>query len=35
MINENLLGITSQPWGVVLPILAISLLTVGTNLTTD
>ena len=35
MINENRLSITVQPWAVVLPVLAIALLTVGTNLVTD
>jgi peptide/nickel transport system permease protein len=35
MINENRLGIAIQPWGVVLPVLAIALLTIGTNLITD
>jgi peptide/nickel transport system permease protein len=35
MINENRLSITVQPWAVALPILAIGLLTVGTNLITD
>jgi peptide/nickel transport system permease protein len=35
MINENRLSITVQPWTVLLPILAIGLLTVGTNLITD
>jgi peptide/nickel transport system permease protein len=35
MINENRLSLTVQPWSVVLPILAIGLLTVGTNLITD
>jgi peptide/nickel transport system permease protein len=35
MINENRLAITAQPWGVLLPVLAIALLTVGTNLVTD
>ena len=35
MINENRLSITVQPWSVLLPILAIGLLTVGTNLVTD
>jgi peptide/nickel transport system permease protein len=35
MINENRLAITVQPWAVALPILAIGLLTVGTNLVTD
>jgi peptide/nickel transport system permease protein len=35
MIFENRLSITVQPWAVVLPVLAIGLLTVGTNLITD
>jgi peptide/nickel transport system permease protein len=35
MINENRLTITVQPWAVLLPVLAIGLLTVGTNLITD
>ncbi len=35
MINENRLAVTVQPWGVVLPVLAIALLTIGTNLLTD
>jgi len=35
MINENRLSITVQAWSVVLPVLAIGLLTVGTNLVTD
>ena len=35
MINENRLSITVQPWAVFLPVLAIGLLTVGTNLVTD
>ena len=35
MINENRLAITVQPWSVLLPVLAIGLLTVGTNLITD
>jgi peptide/nickel transport system permease protein len=35
MINENRLAVSVQPWGVVLPILAIALLTIGTNLLTD
>ena len=35
MINENRLAIAAQPWGVLLPVLAIALLTVGTNLVTD
>jgi peptide/nickel transport system permease protein len=35
MINENRLAVTVQPWGVVLPVVAIALLTIGTNLVTD
>jgi peptide/nickel transport system permease protein len=35
MINENRIGVTLQPWGVVLPVAAIGLLTVGMNLITD
>jgi peptide/nickel transport system permease protein len=35
MINENRLSITVQPWAVCLPVIAIGLLTVGTNLITD
>jgi len=35
MINENRLAVTIQPWGVLLPVLAIALLTIGTNLVTD
>jgi peptide/nickel transport system permease protein len=35
MINENRLSIAVMPWGVLLPVLAIAVLTVGTNLITD
>ena len=35
MINENRIGLTIQPWTVVLPVAAIGLLTIGTNLITD
>ncbi|HET9102518.1 MAG TPA: ABC transporter permease [Solirubrobacteraceae bacterium] len=35
MINENRLSVTVAPWGVLLPVLAIALLTIGTNLLTD
>lgn len=35
MINENRLSITVQPWAVLLPVAAIGLLIVGTNLITD
>jgi peptide/nickel transport system permease protein len=35
MINENRNAMTYQPWGVVLPVIAIAVLTIGTNLITD
>ena len=35
MINENRQGLTVQPWGVVLPVAAIALLTIGTSLIGD
>lgn len=35
MINENRIAITVQPWAVALPVLAIAVLTVGTNLISD
>ena len=35
MINENRIGIAIQPWPVLLPVVAIGLLTVGMNLITD
>jgi peptide/nickel transport system permease protein len=35
MINENRQGLTIQPWGVVLPVIAIALLTIGTSLIGD
>lgn len=35
MINENRIALTVQPWGVILPVLAIAVLTVGSNLITD
>ena len=35
MINENRIGLTVQPWAVVLPVAAIGLLTIGTNLVAD
>lgn len=35
MINENRIALLIQPWGVVLPVIAIAVLTVGTNLITD
>jgi peptide/nickel transport system permease protein len=35
MINENRIALTVQPWAVVLPVTAIAVLTIGTNLVTD
>jgi peptide/nickel transport system permease protein len=35
MINENRQGLEVQPWGVVVPVLAIALLTIGTSLVGD
>jgi len=35
MINENRQALTIQPWGVVLPVLAIALLTIGTSMIGD
>lgn len=35
MINENQLGITFNAWGVLLPVCAIAVLTIGLNLITD
>jgi peptide/nickel transport system permease protein len=35
MIQENQAGLGVTPWPIVVPILAIALLTVGTNLVTD
>jgi peptide/nickel transport system permease protein len=35
MINENRQGLTIQPWGVVLPVIAIALLTIGTSMIGD
>ncbi len=35
MINENQVGLATAPWGVALPVIAIALLTLGTNLVTD
>ena len=35
MINENRVAMTVQPWAVVLPVTAIAVLTIGTNLITD
>lgn len=35
MINENRIALTVQPWPVLLPVLAIAILTVGTNLVTE
>lgn len=35
MINENRIALAVQPWGVMLPVLAIAVLTIGTNLIAD
>ena len=35
MINENRQGLTVQPWGSVMPVIAIALLTIGTSLIGD
>lgn len=35
MINENRQGLTVQPWGVLMPVIAIALLTIGTSLIGD
>jgi peptide/nickel transport system permease protein len=35
MINENRLGMQSNPWGVVVPVILIAVMTIGLNLFTD
>ena len=35
MINENRIGLASNPWAVVVPVILIALLTIGTNTFTD
>jgi peptide/nickel transport system permease protein len=35
MIRENLLALSTQPWGVLAPVLIIGLFTIGTNLMAD
>ena len=35
MISENRVGLTLQPWSVVAPIVCISILTIGVNMTAD
>lgn len=35
MINENRIALSIQPWGVVLPVIAIAILTIGTNMLAD
>ena len=35
MINENRVALSTQPWGVLLPVFAIALLTIGTSLIGD
>ena len=35
MIQENRSALSVQPWGMVLPVVAIALLTIGTGLVAD
>ncbi len=35
MLNENRIGLVSNPWGVVVPVILLALLTIGTNTFTD
>jgi peptide/nickel transport system permease protein len=35
MINENREALSVQPWGVVMPVIAIALLTIGTSMIGD
>jgi peptide/nickel transport system permease protein len=35
MINENRQALTVQPWGVLMPVIAIALLTIGTSMIGD
>ncbi|MFT4262074.1 MAG: ABC transporter permease [Nocardioides sp.] len=35
MISENQIGLAAQPWGVIVPVVLIAVLSVGTNLLTD
>lgn len=35
MINENRIALVVQPWGVILPVIAIALLAIGTNMLSD
>lgn len=35
MINENMSGLTFQPWGVIVPVLLIAVLTLGMNMVAD
>lgn len=35
MINENRIALTVQPWAVALPVFAVAVLTIGTNLVAD
>jgi peptide/nickel transport system permease protein len=35
MINENRLGLSTQPWSVLAPVFIIAVFTIGTNLTAD
>ena len=35
MMNENRLGLATQPWSVMAPVLMIAIFTIGTNLMAD
>ena len=35
MVGENRVGLTIQPWGVLMPVIALGLLTIGINLAID
>ena len=35
MIQENRLGLSTQPWAVLAPVLIIAIFTIGTNLMAD
>jgi peptide/nickel transport system permease protein len=35
MVGENRVGLTLQPWGVLMPVIALGLITIGINLTID
>jgi peptide/nickel transport system permease protein len=35
MVGENRIGLTLQPWPVLMPVIALALLTIGINLVID